>query len=359
MSTSPRLRRHKKRSVRLMKKIFGLQSASAILIAFLAYTAISSYLLTPAIVTVREEEGSISLLSTDLNDPVRSSLENAIEEAKTSVVVIIYSLSDRKIVSALRQAAERGVEVRVLYDPVETQDASVLLGKKIICYAVRDKGLMHNKLISIDHSISWICSANLATPSLTSHGNLIVGIRSPSVAKAIEELFEAMIKRSPPPQSPLQVELPTSSLTLFFHPYHGALAFHSLIDRINKASSRIFVAMFTFTHPDLVSALCRAKQRGVDVRVIFDQESSKQTSKKAYIRFKREGVPCGYRTKAGLLHYKTAVIDNLLVAGSCNWTKAGFAFNHEAMLFIEPLSPSQQTWISHWWDQVEQFSSKK
>lgn len=359
MNISHRHRRYKTPSLPALRKVFRLQSALSICVAFLIYTALSAYLLTPSIVKIHDEEGSCSFLSTDLNDPVRSSLEYAIRQAKTSVVLIIYSLSDTKIIHALRDAASRGVSVVVIHDPVETPEASLLLGRQVTCYPRREKGLMHNKLLSIDHCSVWIGSANMSTRSLTSQGNLIVALRSRPIAEAIERLASTMISRTQYASPPLHVDTQDSKLTLFFHPFHGAEAFHSLVERIDSASSRIFVAMFTFTHPDLVSALCRAKHRGVDVRVIFDQESSQQTSRKAYIRFKREGVPCEYRTKTGLLHYKTAVIDTLLVAGSCNWTKAGFSSNHEAMLFIEPLSPSQQIWISRWWNQVEQFSSKK
>jgi phosphatidylserine/phosphatidylglycerophosphate/cardiolipin synthase-like enzyme len=357
MNTSHRLRRRKKAPLRFLLKVSSLQSALAILLAFLLYTAATEYLFTPSITEVKEEEGACLFLSTDLKDPIRSSLEHSIRNAKESVLFIIYSLSDKKVISALRDVSLRGVDVMVVHDPVETQDCSFLLGKKVKCFSRRGQGLMHNKLLVVDHSIVWLGSANMSTQSLTQQGNFIIALHCHAIAKAIETLATSMISQSPYPSSPLHVKFHDSTLSLFFHPFHGSLAFQSLINRINAASKRIFVAMFTFTHPDLVSALCRAKERGVDVRVILDKDSSTQTSKKSYLKLKREGIPCGYRTKTGLLHYKTAVIDTTLVAGSCNWTKAGFTSNHEAMLFIETLSPSQQIWIDRWWNQVEQCSS--
>lgn len=357
MNTSHRLRRHKAPRLSRARKVFRLQSALAIVIAFLAYTGIAKVLFSPAIVQVQDKEGACSFLSTDLADPVRSSLEHSIRNAKTSIVLIIYSLSDAKVIGAIKEAAGNGVDVTVIHDPVETPDCAFLLGKNVKCYPRRGQGLMHNKLLVIDHSIVWLGSANMSTRSLTEQGNCVVAMRCCAVASAIEALASSMISKTPYPSPPLHVEIPNSCLTLFFHPFHGDLAFEYLVDRINKASKRVFVAMFTFTHPDLVSALCRAHRRGVDVRVVLDKDSANQTSKKTYLRFKREQVPCGYRTKNGLLHYKTAVIDDTLVAGSCNWTRAGFAANHEAMLFIEPLTPEQHTWIDRWWKQVEQCSS--
>ena len=306
--------RHKKPSFRLVRRVFRLESAIAFLVTCILYTAIAEYLFTPKIVVVRDEAGSCSFLSTDLNDPLRSSLEHAIRHAQQSVVLIIYSLSDKKVISALRDAANRGVDVRVVHDPIETPDCASLLGKSVHCYPRRAQGLMHNKLLSIDHAVVWLGSANMSTRSLTEQGNFMIALHCHAIAEQIEALANSMISQSTYSHPPLHVELSESSLTVFFHPYHGSQSLHTLIDRIDTAKHRVFVAMFTFTHPDLVAALCRAKQRGVDVRVVMDQESSKQTSRKAYLRFKREGIPCGYRTKLGLLHYKTAVIDSLLIA---------------------------------------------
>ena len=346
---------------RLIRRLCRLQSWGTIAIAFFLYTCIAFVLFQPSTVTVLEEEGSCSFLSTDLGDPVRPSIEQAILQAKQSILLIIYSLSDRKIIGALRNAANRGVEVTVLHDPIETPDCQSLLGKKITCYPKRGRGLMHNKLLVIDHTQVWLGSANMSTRSLTEQGNLVVAMRSRVLSESIEQLAQTILckdvcKKSPAPE-PVSVRFVDSKISLFFHPYHGRTTLDTVIKRINKASHRVFVAMFTFTHPDLIDALCRAKERGVNVRVVLDQESALQTSRKAYVRFKREGVPCGYRTKTGLLHYKTAVIDDLLIAGSCNWTKAGFLFNHEAMLFIDPLTSSQQKWVDQWWKEVERASS--
>ncbi len=357
MNTSRRLHSRKRPFLISIRKVLRLQSAITLLLAFLLYTAVSEYLFTPRYIEIHEDEGSYSFLSTDCKDPVRSSLEHAIRNAKESVVLIIYSLSDTKVTHALRDAAARGVDVCIIHDPVETPDCAGLVGKAAKCYPRRSQGLMHNKLLVIDHTNVWLGSANMSTRSLTEQGNLILALRSQKIAESIEALATSMISHSTYPRPPLTVQLSESSLTLYFHPFHGNLAFTSLVERIDKASKRVFVAMFTFTHPDLVSALCRAKTRGVDVRVILDKDSSNQTSRKSYIRLQREKIPCGYRTKPGLLHYKAAIIDNSLIAGSCNWTKAGFTSNHEAMLFIDPLSSSQLQWVERWWECVEHYSS--
>ncbi|MCB9806571.1 hypothetical protein H6768_01485 [Candidatus Peribacteria bacterium] len=40
---------------------------------------------------------------------------------------------------------------------------------------------------------------------------------------------------------------------------------------INNAQNRVWISVYTFTLPDLRGALVRAKERGVDVRVILEK----------------------------------------------------------------------------------------
>ena len=340
-----------------LRKTLRLSSAAAAAAAVLLYSAIAHVFLAPPVVTIPPEQGASVFLSTDVDTSLRPSLEKAILNAKQSVLLIIYSLSDPSIIHALRRVSQQGVSVTVIHDPVETPDARILLGKEVSCYPRRGRGLMHNKLLVIDHELVWIGSANMSTRSLTEQGNLVVGLKSPFFAAAIEELSSAMISQTPLQSPPATMENALSRWTLYFHPYHGKESLQALVSRIENASRRVFVAMFTFTHPDLVFALCQAKRRGVDVRVVFDQESARQTSRNAFVRLKRNGIPCGYRIKRDLLHYKAALIDDLLVAGSCNWTRAGFFLNHEALLFIDPIPSCHKDWIERWWNTVERTSS--
>jgi len=334
-----------------------LQTTLAAAMAILLYSLLARALFTTHPVVVPSQPGTSVFFSTEIDLSLRPSMEKAILDAKESILLIIYSLSDPTIINALSSAAQRGVAVTVIHDPVETPDARFLLGSDVVCHPRRGRGLMHNKLLVIDHTVVWLGSANMSTRSLTEQGNLVVALACPPLARAIEQLGTAMINKTPLKTPPLVLDYKKSRWTFFFHPYHGAESFRELLARIEGASKRVFVAMFTFTHPDLVSALCRAKERGVDVRVVLDQESAQRTSRAALVRFKRNKIPCGYRTKSGLLHYKAALIDDLLVAGSCNWTRAGFLYNHETLALIDPVPESHRAWIERWWEAVEKSSS--
>ena len=340
-----------------IKKALKLQSAFAALTAIILYTILSTLCFKPPASTLADISTSFSFMSTDRNDPVQSSIEDLILDAKESVTLIIYSLSDYKIIKALKSASSKGKQITVLYDPTETGEGAFSLGPTIRCIPCKAKGLMHNKLVVIDHSYVWMGSANLSLKSLTSHGNLVMTIDCKQLATRIEDLADHLIRKKPYITPPLELISKEQKTTVFFHPYHGQQSLRFLIDRINAATNRIFVAMFTFTNKDLATALAKAKQRGVDVRVVFDKDSCKRTSKKIFTFLRSQHIACGFRKKTGLLHYKTALIDNSLITGSCNWTKAAFSDNCETIVFIKPLNKNQKVWIEQWWRTVESIST--
>src|SRR5262249_48661264 len=151
----------------------------------------------------------------------------------------------------------------------------------------RNKGLMHNKLLSIDHKQAWLGSANFSRDSLRLHANLVLSIESATLAEAIETKATERKKRLFP--QPLKLQSEEEQVELWLLP-DAPEALDRLIGLLNSAKTTINVAMFTFTHPRLIQALCDAHHRGVAVQVVLDYDSSRQTSKKAFQRFKREAV---------------------------------------------------------------------
>jgi len=338
-----------------LRKALRLQSSLTVLISIALYTLLSSYLFSPKIIKVTDQH--LTFISTDTSPSTRASFQYAISQAKQSVTLICYSIADSTIIDALNKTADRSVTVRIIFDPTATQNSVALFRKNIQKYPRKARGLMHHKLLVIDHNDVWISTANMTIGSLQDHGNLSLGLQSPPLAKEIEGLADTMIAHKTFTSKPLELLHKTQHFYMYIHPFHGNASLQDLINRIEGAKKRVFVAMYTFTHPLLKDALIQAKKRGVDVRVIFDRDSSRQTSKIAFQSLKRSKVPCAYRTKRGLLHYKTALIDNTLCTGSCNWTRAGFKINDDLIFIIDPLSSSQLSWIEKWWESVEQRSS--
>ena len=93
--------------------------------------------------------------------------------------------------------------------------------------------------------------------------------------------------------------------------------------------------MFYFTNKNILEELVKAKNRGVDVKVIVDASFAKDFSK--YINIMRENeIPVKVENWAGKMHCKLAVIDdNVTLTGSLNWTNSAVNFNDENFLKIQ------------------------
>ncbi len=131
--------------------------------------------------------------------------------------------------------------------------------------------------------------------------------------------------------------------------------FEAALKEISEAKSTIIVAMYLVSSlPDqpnsqpnqLLNALIKAKDRGVAVKVILDQninfeaESSEDavTSNKnqqAYELLKKNNVPVFFDTSDIYTHAKAIIIDNeTVILGSTNWSKAALTRNNEASAVI-------------------------
>jgi hypothetical protein len=136
----------------------------------------------------------------------------------------------------------------------------------------------------------------------------------------------------------------------------GSKYFPAVNEAITKAQRSIKVVMFavesSLSRPDskpnkLVNGLIEAKNRGVDVEVILDQNvdfvqrrhasdwETKIKSTRAYKRLKEAGIRVYYDEPARYTHAKTVIIDKkIVILGSTNWTESSFDNNIETSVLI-------------------------
>ncbi len=117
-----------------------------------------------------------------------------------------------------------------------------------------------------------------------------------------------------------------------------------IVRAINEARKEILAAVYAFTSDDIAWALVKARQRGVKIQVIVDQEFDRenQTSKGAFLERQGllvrriSGLNNGKAERgSGLMHQKFAVIDrSVVLTGSYNWTLSADKFNHENLLLF-------------------------
>jgi len=104
---------------------------------------------------------------------------------------------------------------------------------------------------------------------------------------------------------------------------------------LDGAERSIHVAVYSFTSDLLAEALIRAKQRGVEVRVIVEKERIGERGAK-YERLRDAGIDTRADGNPDLMHHKFVVIDGkIVVTGSYNWSAAAEDRNDENIVIIE------------------------
>jgi phosphatidylserine/phosphatidylglycerophosphate/cardiolipin synthase-like enzyme len=107
-----------------------------------------------------------------------------------------------------------------------------------------------------------------------------------------------------------------------------------LIDEINSAQSTIDVAIYSFTHEGIANALISAKNRGVKVRVIFDDGQS-NTQYSLDEKLLEEGIQVRKKGGSGYMHNKFMVVDKKVVGtGSFNYSNNADTKNDENLVLI-------------------------
>lgn len=120
----------------------------------------------------------------------------------------------------------------------------------------------------------------------------------------------------------------------FFFP--SAESEKKLIKYLGKAKSKMLISVFTITNDNLANALREARNRGVKVMIISDDECMKMNGSDIRSLYEE-----GFCVRVDLnpwahMHNKFVVIDDyLLITGSFNWTKQAVQRNQENLVVID------------------------
>ncbi len=107
-----------------------------------------------------------------------------------------------------------------------------------------------------------------------------------------------------------------------------------VVSALDAAQERVDIAMYSFTNDEMGQALIRAKERGVEIRVLLEkQQSTSQYSELTPLT--NASIPVRVDSNPQLMHHKFAVIDSqYVITGSMNWTANGVKENNENVLVI-------------------------
>ncbi|MCB1181008.1 MAG: hypothetical protein KDK55_03180 [Chlamydiia bacterium] len=294
---------------------------------------------------------TLLLFSNQCEDDLRKVYLHAILTAKESIVLIIYSMTDRYLINALRKKAEDGVLVTVIHDPKTVQWGFNQLGEKIQRFVKNGSGLMHQKILIIDKSTLLIGSTNLTPTSLIVYDNLVMGCQSKELCQSILGRHH-YLKLAPPSQAH-HFQIGGQHVEFWSLPDEGKEGLDRLIDLLDQATEKIQVAMFTWTHARLTEAVIQAAKRGVKVEVVIDRNQGSGVSKKT-IKALRDGGVLTFLGGSEITHHKMAIIDKtLLIHGSANWTKAAFTRNDDCYVVVHHLKKEQKKKLKKIWRAIK------
>ena len=120
----------------------------------------------------------------------------------------------------------------------------------------------------------------------------------------------------------------------YFSP-NGGVGSH-IVKAINDSKISIDLAIFDLTSQDIQSALEKAKNRGVKIRIIADSRQAKgRNSLIPVLANDQLNLKITHGEGRGIMHNKFAIFDGkLMVTGSYNWTNNAERFNYENAIFI-------------------------
>lgn len=299
----------------------------------------------------------------DHRSAMTGGLENLLKGATRQVNLAIYGIQSQTwAFDTIQRLQERGLEIRALVDqksgdlgdwapgnftyPDTAQLASLLPLDAVVpdqnpTGKVRTSSIMHNKFVTIDGQYLWTGSSNLSHTCMGDeyNANVSIMIDSPALVALYEAEFDEMhtkknfsSRKDAHGRDSLHFDDGTE-VSVYFSPADDPVA-SGIIPLIEEARKTLDIGMFYLTHRDVVAALKAARDRGVQVRLIYDAVAAAHPSS-PHKDLRAAGILVRVENWGGKMHMKTAIADDRhVVIGSMNWTDAGNASNDENTLII-------------------------
>ena len=124
-------------------------------------------------------------------------------------------------------------------------------------------------------------------------------------------------------------------------------------ETLGQARSQILVQAYVFTHRAIAEVLAAARQRGVDVRVIADQEQADRVETSLLGWLVERDVPVWLDGRHAAAHNKVMVIDAgqegaTVITGSFNFTHSAQYRNAENLLILRGNAALAEAYADDW-----------
>jgi phosphatidylserine/phosphatidylglycerophosphate/cardiolipin synthase-like enzyme len=283
-----------------------------------------------------------------------------INNAQKTIDITSFDLNLPSIVNALVADAQRGVQIRVVYDGKNGSQTlavaqsptgqdfnaiTVLKGAGIqLVDGGRSSGLMHNKMIIIDGRILFMGSWNMSYNDTFRNNNNLLEITNPTLIANYQAKFDELVAgghfgthATVGAQTP-QLTIGGVQVLNYFSPVDNVA--DKLVALVNGAQHSVRFMIFTYTDKNLAAAMISRYQAGVDVAGVIENRGASQG---AFVPLFCAKVPVKLDGNKYTMHHKVIVIDgNIVVTGSFNFTKSADTENDDNLLVIYDQAVAKQ-----------------
>jgi PLD-like domain/Secretion system C-terminal sorting domain len=282
-----------------------------------------------------------------------------IDNAFYSIDMALYNIDNvNNIVTALNDAYQRGVAVRVICDAEVNADAYSTLSigasnKKLAPTGTTPDGgyygIQHNKFIvidavSTDPMDTWVISGstNFTDDQLKIDKQNMIAIQDQSLAKAyraeFEEMFSGVFGPEKTNNTPHEFVIDGKRVELYFSPSDDTE--NRILSVVESAQQDLYFAVFSYTRYGISYEIEDAIERGVFAAGIWDQTDALDPTAIEVLEGAMESTLFESAGSA-LMHHKYLIVDAhcpqsdpMVLTGSHNWTSSANSRNDENTLII-------------------------
>lgn len=279
-------------------------------------------------------------------------LISTIEAADYRIVGALNRLAFKPIEDALIDAANSGVEIKIVVEDNEFNKNSYkkvrsrLEGSGIEVKLDRPGSNMHNKFLVFDDTLVWVGSTNITSAEFYQKTNDSLFIDSSELAiRYIEEFTQMFVQdrfsTDKLPGNNAYFEVDENDVEIYFSP-KDRLERH-IVSVIEQAQEEVLFSTIFFTSNDIANALIDAKDRGVSVKGVWsrramDYENTGEDSQ--YLRLCSNGIDLKISYPYFENHSKYIAVDPnsddpKTITGSYNWTGTSEFINDENIIIFE------------------------
>ena len=283
-----------------------------------------------------------------------------INNAQKTIDVTSFDLNLPSFVNALVADAQRGVQIRVVYDGKNGSQtlaaAQSPTGQDFDAIAVmkgagvqlvdggRSSGLMHNKMIIIDGRILFMGSWNMSYNDTFRNNNNLLEITDQSLIANYQAKFDELVAgghfgtHATVGAQKSQLTISGVQVLNYFSPVDNVM--DKLVTLVNGAQHSVRFMIFTYTDKNLAAAMISRYQAGVDVAGVIENRGASQG---ALVPLACAKVPVKVDGNKYTMHHKVIVIDgSIVVTGSFNFTKSADTENDDNLLVIYDQAVAKQ-----------------